>query len=80
MPHMGALSHAPSFSTPSSSRCNADRFIPQRSAMDLEVSHMELTRAADAENSVNASPAKEECARHRCTAALLHACARRLVA
>ena len=41
-----------------------DRFIPQRSAMDLDVSHFELTRATDSENNanVNASPAKEECA------------------
>ena len=32
--------------TPSSSRNNrGDRFIPQRSAMDLDVSHFELTRA-----------------------------------
>ena len=41
----------------------ADRFIPQRSAMDLDVSHFELTRehGSNSENaSVNASPAKEE--------------------
>ena len=41
-----------------------DRFIPNRSAMDLDVSHFELTRGAgssDAENvNANASPAKEE--------------------
>ena len=41
-----------------------DRFIPQRSAMDLDVSHFELTRATDSENNanVNASPAKEDVA------------------
>ena len=45
-----------------SSRSNADRFIPNRSAMDLDVSHFELTRAGqNMENTdVNASPAKEE--------------------
>ena len=38
-----------------------DRFIPQRSAMDLDVSHFELTRSSTNENAgVNASPAKEE--------------------
>ena len=46
--------------TPSSSRNNhGDRFIPKRSAMDLDVSHFELTRgsAADSENTnVNACP------------------------
>jgi cell division cycle protein 20 (cofactor of APC complex) len=49
----------------SANRANrGDRFIPNRSAMDLDVSHYELTRgscSADAENAnVNASPAKEE--------------------
>ena len=50
--------------TPASSSRNnrGDRFIPQRSAMDLDISHFELTRATDNENAnVNASPAKEEC-------------------
>ena len=37
-----------------------DRFIPQRSAMDLEVSHFELTRFQNENAGVNASPAKEE--------------------
>ena len=39
-----------------------DRFIPQRSAMDFDVSNFQLTRGnANTENaSVNASPAKEE--------------------
>ena len=44
-----------------------DRFIPQRSSMDLDVSHFELTRGgasnsddADGMSNVNASPAKEE--------------------
>ncbi len=54
--------------TPASSSRNnrGDRFIPHRSAMDLDVSHFELTRAGDNENektNVNASPAKEECKR-----------------
>ena len=46
----------------SSSQCRGDRFIPNRSNMDLDVSHFELTRGdGDNENSdVNASPAKEE--------------------
>jgi cell division cycle protein 20 (cofactor of APC complex) len=44
-----------------SSRPHGDRFIPHRSAMDLDVSHFELTRAHQNENAgVNASPAKEE--------------------
>lgn len=44
-----------------SSRPHGDRFIPQRSAMDLDVSHFELTRSHQNENAgVNASPAKEE--------------------
>ena len=44
--------------TPNSS---GDRFIPARSAMDLSVSHFELTRESCLENAdVNASPAKEE--------------------
>uniref|UniRef100_A0A6S9SZY3 CDC20/Fizzy WD40 domain-containing protein n=1 Tax=Chrysotila carterae TaxID=13221 RepID=A0A6S9SZY3_CHRCT len=43
------------------SRNQGDRFIPHRSAMDLDVSHFELTRSCQNENaSVNASPAKEE--------------------
>eukprot|EP00316_Scyphosphaera_apsteinii_P008357 CAMPEP_0119346228 /NCGR_PEP_ID=MMETSP1333-20130426/107897_1 /TAXON_ID=418940 /ORGANISM="Scyphosphaera apsteinii, Strain RCC1455" /LENGTH=477 /DNA_ID=CAMNT_0007358727 /DNA_START=60 /DNA_END=1493 /DNA_ORIENTATION=- len=43
------------------SRIQGDRFIPQRSAMDLDVSHFELTRCCTDENAgVNASPAKEE--------------------
>eukprot|EP00312_Isochrysidales_sp_CCMP1244_P037495 CAMPEP_0202744842 /NCGR_PEP_ID=MMETSP1388-20130828/6909_1 /ASSEMBLY_ACC=CAM_ASM_000864 /TAXON_ID=37098 /ORGANISM="Isochrysis sp, Strain CCMP1244" /LENGTH=144 /DNA_ID=CAMNT_0049411971 /DNA_START=17 /DNA_END=448 /DNA_ORIENTATION=+ len=43
------------------SRPHGDRFIPQRSAMDMDVSHFELTRAREEENAtVNASPAKEE--------------------
>ena len=51
--------------TPQSAKATrGDRFIPNRSAMDLDVSHFELTRgssSADAENAnVNASPAKEE--------------------
>ena len=42
-----------------------DRFIPQRSAMNLDISHFELTRgggtSSNMENAnVNASPAKEE--------------------
>ena len=38
-----------------------DRFIPQRSAMNMDISHFELTRAHQNENAgVNASPAKEE--------------------
>ena len=48
-----------------------DRFIPNRSAMDLDVSHFQVTSKIDSENlgsnygsaagnSVNASPAKEE--------------------
>ena len=41
-----------------SSKTPGDRFIPNRRAMDLNVSHFELTRG-DAENA-NASPAKEE--------------------
>ena len=51
--------------TPSSSRSRncGDRFIPKRSAMDLDVSHFELTRGDGTENNVNASPAKEDCAR-----------------
>ncbi|EOD39022.1 hypothetical protein EMIHUDRAFT_417498 [Emiliania huxleyi CCMP1516] len=41
------------------SRPHGDRFIPQRSAMDMDVSHFELTRAREEENAtVNASPAK----------------------
>ena len=42
------------------SRPHGDRFIPQRSAMDMDVSHFELTRAREEENNatVNASPAK----------------------
>ena len=41
------------------SRPHGDRFIPQRSAMDMDVSHFELTRArADENATVNASPAK----------------------
>jgi len=45
----------------SSSRVQGDRFIPNRSAMDLNVSNFELTRDNDPENAdVNASPAKEE--------------------
>jgi cell division cycle protein 20 (cofactor of APC complex) len=45
-----------------SSRTQGDRFIPQRSAMDLDISHFELTRSnQNTENTdVNASPAKEE--------------------
>ena len=51
--------------TPSSGKVKGgDRFIPKRSAMDMDVSNFELTRgsnSADAENAnVNASPAKEE--------------------
>ena len=43
------------------SRNPGDRFIPQRSAMDLDVSHFEITRTSGNENAgVNASPAKEE--------------------
>ena len=43
------------------SRSQGDRFIPQRSAMDLDVSHFEITRTSGNENAgVNASPAKEE--------------------
>ena len=41
-----------------SSKTPGDRFIPNRRAMDMNVSHFELTRG-DAENA-NASPAKEE--------------------
>ena len=41
-----------------SSKTPGDRFIPNRRAMDLNVSHFELTRG-DAENA-SASPAKEE--------------------
>ena len=51
-----------------SNKMRGDRFIPQRSAMDLDVSHFELTRNSnDSENNqnVNASPAKEECKRRR---------------
>ena len=48
--------------TPESSQ--GDRFIPNRSAMDLDVSHFELTRGdGGTENNVNASPAKEDCTR-----------------
>ena len=51
----------PAASTASAKKRCADRFIPNRSAMDLNVSHFELTRDADHENTdVNASPAKEE--------------------
>ena len=45
----------------SSSSLFSDRFIPHRSAMDLDISHFELTRANNLENTnVNASPAKEQ--------------------
>lgn len=47
-----------------SSAARADRFIPQRSAMDLDVSNMNLNNAENQNgngNHVNASPAKEEC-------------------
>jgi len=45
-----------------SSSTQGDRFIPQRSAMDLDVSHFELTSQLNNEenNKLNASPAKEE--------------------
>eukprot|EP00966_Prymnesium_polylepis_P046934 1087633-Prymnesium_polylepis.1 len=50
--------------TPGSRSAQADRFIPNRAAMDLDVSNFELTRKAlelNTENTdVNASPAKEE--------------------
>ena len=42
---------------------HGDRFIPHRPAMDLDVSHFEVTRGNSAQNEnagVNASPAKEE--------------------
>lgn len=43
--------------SPASSQ--ADRFIPNRSAMDLDVSHFELMHSSNAENNkLNASPAK----------------------
>ena len=45
------------------SKSQGDRFIPQRSAMDFDVSNFELTRTSqgNTENTdVNASPAKEE--------------------
>ena len=61
--NFGQSSTTPSSSKQSSSKNRAgDRFIPQRSAMDLDVSHFELTRSADAENvaNVNALPSKEE--------------------
>ena len=41
-----------------SSKTPGDRFIPNRRAMDMNVSHFELTRGE--ENAANASPAKEE--------------------
>ena len=46
-----------------SASSSSDRFIPQRSAMDLDVSHFELTvpqHDRGEENRLNASPAKEE--------------------
>jgi len=47
--------------SPGSRSTHGDRFIPHRSAMDLDVSHFELTRSCQNENAgVNASPAKEE--------------------
>ena len=51
--------------TPESSQ--GDRFIPNRSAMDLDVSHFELMHSSNAENNkLNASPAKVRlCARSR---------------
>jgi len=46
---------------PTESRGLGDRFVPQRSAMDLDVSNFELTRGSrDGHGGVNASPAKEE--------------------
>ena len=61
--HSGSSSKRGKGGTPSS-RFSGDRFIPNRAAMDLDVSNFELTRKTlelNAENTdVNASPAKEE--------------------
>ena len=48
--------------TPKRATPQGDRFIPQRSAMDIDVANFEITRANNpSENAgVNASPAKEE--------------------
>ena len=78
-PSSASLNHQSSgkrLSTPAS-RTHGDRFIPHRSAMDLDVSHFELTRSAsNAENAnVNASPAKEECAQTRRAALCVRAAA-----
>jgi len=61
--HAAASSSTAGLETPKRGRTQTDgcRFIPSRSAMNMDVSHFELTRSYQNENAgVNASPAKEE--------------------
>ncbi|MQL91989.1 hypothetical protein Taro_024608 [Colocasia esculenta] len=60
------FSHHQTFSRPSSSRqCGGDRFIPCRSAMDLDFAHAMLTETRkEKENAAAASPSREAYRKH----------------